>query len=116
MVSVVFQNVEAEPPPVDPVLLNQTGLDLHYLDKIHLLAVGRTMRIFPDNRPTVRKVAVSVESPDRRLASCEYLKELFQFPVSSANTFFSTEQMGNNGALKNRIRSVQSKQCIWLVL
>ena len=40
--------VDAEPAPVDAMVMDQAVLNIHDFDKLDLIAIGRLSRIFPD--------------------------------------------------------------------
>src|SRR5262245_24385518 len=49
------QRPEAFPAPVDPVIGDQTVLDVHRFEKVDLLAMRRSARILPGQQPAVGK-------------------------------------------------------------
>jgi hypothetical protein len=67
------------------VLLDQPIFDFHHLNEIHLLAVGRVVRVFPYDFPAIGKVPASVELPGLGLARGEYFKKSLQFVVTVAD-------------------------------
>ena len=46
---------KADPSPIDAMMGNQTVLDIHDLDQIHLVTLRRPARIFPSQLPAVGK-------------------------------------------------------------
>src|SRR5262249_21717071 len=66
MIAVLLHDLDAVPPPIDAVAPDQTVLDLHHLDKIHLLTAGLGARIFPHQLAPVGEEAVAVALPAGR--------------------------------------------------
>lgn len=60
VVLVLGEHVDTLPPPVDAMGSDEAVFDLHDLDEVHLLAVGRLARVLPSRAAPVGKETRSV--------------------------------------------------------
>src|ERR1700739_2583303 len=78
----VVQHIQGVPAPVDAVTPDQAVLDLHDLDEIHLVAIGRDARIFPGHDAAIGEKSL-LEALALRRVGLEHARDEFPQVVLS---------------------------------
>src|SRR6266436_7153698 len=85
MIAILLQDLATEPAPIDTMVPDQVVPDLHYFNKIDLLALRSCSRILPHELFAVSKEAGSVILSGRRLAPGNLLKERANLVATSTD-------------------------------
>src|SRR4051812_1904334 len=62
----LFEDLDAEPAPIDAMSLNETVSDIHHFHEVHLRPVRRRARILPHQSAAVGEKSLAVTSSQRR--------------------------------------------------
>ena len=94
MVGVAPQYADAVPAPIHAVPLDPAiVIDLHRLDEVHLLAIRRGARVFPNQLSPIGEKAFTVALPYGRRAGENETDEVAQFVVAFDNAAVGSVQM-----------------------
>jgi hypothetical protein len=102
----LLQQLEAKPPPIDPVAIDQPVPDLHHLNEVHLLAVRLRAWIFPHQRTPVGEEPFAIPLTRRRLVRKDHLHEFPQLFPSGDDAFRRAQQMPDERRLQDAIRGI----------
>ncbi len=107
MIPIRFQHLDAEPAPIDAVATDQSVLDLHRFDEVHLLAVGRLARVLPDQLPAIGEEPGAMAAPAWR-GPLEHDAHKVAQPVAPFDdAAFRAQQMAHQRTLEPRVLCVE---------
>jgi hypothetical protein len=92
-VLIPLEGFEAKPTPVHAMMLNQSVLDLHDLDKIHLFAGECLVRVLPHQRVAVGEIAGSESASGGRRTPEHDLDEVAQLAPAANNSDIALQQI-----------------------
>lgn len=116
VILVTLQDSDAKPAPIDTVTLDLPFIvEVHHLDEVHLLALPRVARIFPDQALPIGKVTRAVIQPNRWLALGKLREQRAQLVATTQRTRFRAEQMRHQRALEMGIGYIESAKCVGVI-
>lgn len=115
MVLVVGQYFDAPPAPVDAVSADQSVLDLHDFDEVHLLTVRRLPRILPGGTASVGKETCAVIVPLDRRSSHDLGQERPKFVMPTTHTA-PAQNVCRDRAFQRRVRRITGQQGFYVVV
>src|SRR2546421_463739 len=117
VIFVALQNAEPEPAPIHAMALNQTVIvQVHRLDKIHLVALRSRPGIFPDDSFSISQVSRAMVLSDAWLSSCYSLEELENLPPTSTDSFLLVQQVRNEWTLYRCVFGIEFGDCFCVVV
>jgi hypothetical protein len=109
------KDFHAPPSPIDAVGLNESVLDFHHLDEVHLFAVWSLSRVFPRHPAPVGEELLAVVLPLVRGASDDFGKKRTKLVVPMCDTP-TTQDVGGDRTFQCRVNGIAGQQCVRIMV
>jgi hypothetical protein len=115
VILVVTKDFHASPSPIDAVGLNESVLDFHHLDEVHLFAVWSLSRVRSRHPASVGEEPLAVVRPLLRSASDDFGKKRTKLVVPMSDTP-TTQNVGGDRTFQCRVNGIAGQQRVHIMV
>jgi hypothetical protein len=109
------KDFHASPSPIDAVGLNESVLDFHHLDEVHLFAVWSLSRVLPRHPAPVGEEPLAVVLPLVRSAGDDFGKKRTKLVVPMCDTP-TIENVGGDRTFQCRVDGIAGQQRVHIMV
>jgi hypothetical protein len=115
VIRVLAKDFHASPSLIDPVGLNESVLDFHHLDEVHLFAVWSLSRVLPRHPAPIGEKPLAVVLPLVRSACDDFGKKRTKLVVPMCDTP-TAQNVGGDRTFERRVDGVAGQQRVHIMV